>query len=92
MADILVIRPHTLPLSELRARVEALLYELGREYGVYGRWEGSVCRLTGSVIERGEVRLEADRVELELDLPGMARMFKGKIEGAILERVDKALA
>jgi putative polyhydroxyalkanoate system protein len=92
MADILVIRPHTLPLPELRGRIESLLYDLGREYGVFGRWEGGACRLTGAVIERGVIRLEADRVELEVDLLGMARMFKGKIEGAILERVEKVLA
>ncbi len=92
MADIWLVREHQLDKADLRARINGLLVELGRELGVSGRWEGDICTLKGTGIEKGEIRLGEGKVELDVTLQMMARMFKGVVEDKLVKRVDAILS
>ena len=92
MADIYIKKEHTLSDADVRERVNTLLSELGKEFGVVGTWEGNVCNIKGTGIDSGSVTISKESVELEISLQMMAKMFKGTIEGKILSKIDKLLA
>jgi putative polyhydroxyalkanoate system protein len=95
MATIELQRSHSLPIDEARKRAEELATSLEGKLGLKWRWEGE--RLVFDAPHgpakgtRGSVRVTGEEVSVEIDLPFLLRMLKGKVESRVKEKLDRLL-
>jgi putative polyhydroxyalkanoate system protein len=87
MAKLNIEQAHSLPLDEVKKRLEELANRLSTKYGIDAKWvsetEASLKR-TGVT---GTIKLAADKVAVLLDLSFALIPMKGKI----LERIQREL-
>jgi putative polyhydroxyalkanoate system protein len=95
MATIEVHRSHSLSREEVHKRAEELAKSLEEKLGLKWRWEND--RLVFDAPSgpakgtKGCVRLTEKDVAVEIDLPFLLRVLKGKIESKVEEKLDKLL-
>jgi putative polyhydroxyalkanoate system protein len=95
MATIEIKRSHSVPLEELKKKLDGMSGSLEAKYSVKGHWAGEDMLLEGSGMARGvkgRIRVDATQVLVELDLPLLLRPMKGQIEESIARKLDKSLA
>jgi len=90
MSTIKIHRKHNLDDTQIREHLQSLLEQFSSEYGIRHQWQGDMLELERSGA-KGFIRLQTGELELELKLGMLLRPFKGKIEHAILEYMDKNL-
>lgn len=95
MATIDICRPHGMTEEAARKRAEELARRLEVRRGVRWRWEGATLRLDAPAGPakgtRGAVRVDAETVRIELDLPILLRAMKGVVESKLHEKLDHVL-
>jgi putative polyhydroxyalkanoate system protein len=95
MATIEVRRSHSLPKDEARKRAEELAKSLEEKLGLEWRWNGEDLVFEAprgpAKGTKGRVRVLPAEVSVEIDLPFLLRMLKGKIESKVLEKLDRLL-
>ncbi|EJN37131.1 polyhydroxyalkanoic acid system family protein [Pseudomonas sp. NPDC089395] len=91
MTQISVERKHTLGREAARAKAEALVDKLTREYDLKATWSGDRVDVTRSGAN-GSVQIFDDSIRVELKLGMMLSMMSGTIKGEIERALDKALA
>jgi putative polyhydroxyalkanoate system protein len=95
MPTIEVRRSHVLPKEEARKRAEDLARSLEQKLGLEWRWEGDriVFGASGGVAKgtQGAVHVGEKEVRVEIDLPLLLRVMKGKVESKVQEKLDKLL-
>jgi len=100
MPEIKILVQHQLPAEEAAGRIKNLLTELKTQFGdkisdLRESWNGNSCQFSLSVqglAGSGTINVKAKEVEISLNLPFMAMMFKGKIEATIKERLKELLS
>lgn len=91
MADIDLVRPHTLGVTGARAAAESVAERLRAEFGVESVWEGDSLRVRGRGVDgRLEAGPETVRVTARLGL--LARPFRRSLEREIESELDRAVS
>jgi putative polyhydroxyalkanoate system protein len=88
MAKLTIEQSHSLPVDEVKRRLEDLANRLSAKYGIEAAWTGereATLKRTGV---SGKIQVQETRVNILLDLSFALLPIKGKIE----ERVKKELA
>jgi putative polyhydroxyalkanoate system protein len=91
MPTFTVVREHGQEAEQVRSAVEALAAELRREYGGDYAWQGDALRFAGRGVA-GAIRVEPERVTVEVELALLLRPLRGRIEDEVRQRLDRALA
>ena len=92
MAKLSIEQAHSLPLDEVRKRLEELANRLAAKYGIDAKWvserEASLKRTGVS----GKIQLGESKVAVLLDLSFALIPMKGKIQDRIQRELKSALA
>jgi putative polyhydroxyalkanoate system protein len=95
MATIDIRRAHTLAKDEARRRAEDLAKSMVDKLGLNWRWEGDHIRFeapSGAAKgTTGTVEVTDSLVRVQIDLPFLLRVLKGKVESKVNEKLDKVL-
>lgn len=91
MPTIRIRRSHHLPHDTVRAHVEELAEQLQQQLDASYHWEGDTLRFARSGAS-GFIEVKPDGVEVEVKLSMMLSPFKGKVEKAVTDYLDKSLA
>jgi|GEM_PF-1487241 putative polyhydroxyalkanoate system protein len=88
--DIQIKRSHSLTPEELKAKIQPLILETAKNYGLKYHWIGNNCKFEGQA--SGNLIINENIIQLNAKLTFAAKMFKGMIEKNINDMVEKALA
>ena len=95
MATIDISRPHTLPKDEAKKRAEELATSMQAKLNLQWRWEGDHIRFEApsgpAKGTTGTVAVSDSTVRVQIDLPFLLRMLKGKVESKVNERLAELL-
>jgi putative polyhydroxyalkanoate system protein len=95
MATIDVRRSHALPKEEAKKRAEQLASTMGQRFELDWRWEGDRIVFDAprgaAKGTRGTVDVGDKEVRVQIDLPFLLRMLKGKVESKVNEKLDALL-
>lgn len=91
MTQISVERKHTIGRDAARAKAQALVDRLSREYDLKASWDGDRVDVARSGAN-GSVHIGQDSIRVDLKLGMMMSMMSGTIKGEIERALDKALA
>ncbi|MGY2957405.1 putative polyhydroxyalkanoate system protein [Pseudomonas sp. TE6349] len=91
MTQISVERKHTLGRDAARAKAQALVDRLSREYDLKASWDSDRVDVARSGAN-GSVHIGQDSIRVDLKLGMMMSMMSGTIKGEIERALDKALA
>ena len=91
MTQISVERKHSLGREAARAKAEALVEKLSREYDLKADWQGDRVDVSRSGA-KGSVLIGEDSIRVELKLGMMLSMMSTSIQSGIERALDKALA
>ena len=94
MADLHIVRKHTLGLAKARKIAFAWAEQVERDFGMECTYEegrsADLVRFTRSGVE-GELQVTKDRFELDARLGFLLGAFKGRIEAEIVKTLDTLL-
>ena len=92
MPKLNIEHPHSLPLDEVKKRLQALADRLSAKYGIEAKWlsdrEASVKR-TGVT---GKITCTDEKVTVFLDLNFALTPLKGKVENRVKQELANVLA
>jgi putative polyhydroxyalkanoate system protein len=92
MAKLTIEQAHTLPIDEVKKRLQALADRLSEKYGIDARWvsdrEANVKRTGVS----GKITCTESKVTVALDLSFMLSPLKEKIEHRVRSELESTLA
>jgi putative polyhydroxyalkanoate system protein len=95
MATIDIRRPHALAKEEAKKRAEELATGLQAKLDLQWRWEGDHIRFEApsgpAKGTTGTVEVSDSIVRVQIDLPFLLRVLKGKIESKVNEKLDQVL-
>lgn len=91
MPTIRISRKHHLPHDAVRSQVEKLAGELQKQLDASYQWDGDTLRFSRSGAS-GAIEVKKDSVEVEVKLSMLLSPFKGKVEQAVSDYLDKGLA
>jgi putative polyhydroxyalkanoate system protein len=92
MAKLTIEHAHSLPLDEVKRRLEDLANRLSAKYGIEASWTNdreAALKRTGVT---GKIQVQDTRVSVLLDLSFALLPIKGKIEERIKRELAAALA
>lgn len=92
MAKLSIEQAHSLPLDEVKKRLEELAHRLSAKYGIEAQWTGdreATLKRTGVT---GKIALHETKVAVLLDLSFALLPMKGKIQERIARELKSALA
>ena len=100
MPKMNVAVPHKLNPDEAVRRIKNLVGDMKKQFGdritdLKEEWSGNNGQFAFKAMGfdvSGTVRVDADEVRIEGNLPFAASMFKGRIESTIQERASQLLA
>lgn len=92
--------PHELSQQEARSRLDRFAERLQQKFegqvsGLEQSWEGDTLRFqfkTYGIQLTGGIAVTENELNLDGELPFSAMMFRGKIESAIREQLEKLVA
>ena len=92
--------PHNLTPQEARSRLERFAESLQQKFedqvsDLQQSWEDDTLRFrfkTYGILLEGGIAVTDEELNLEGDLPFAAMMFRGKIESAIREQIERLVA
>ncbi len=91
MAKLSFEQTHSLPVAEVKKRLEALSAKLAEKYNIAAKWVGereAELKRTGVT---GKITLDEKRVQVVLDLSFALLPLKSKIEERIRTELEKNL-
>ena len=95
MATIDIRRTHTLAKDEAKKRAEELANGMQAKLDLQWHWEGDHIRFEASrgpaKGTTGTVEVTDSIVRVQIDLPFMLRVLKGKVESKVNEKLDQVL-
>jgi putative polyhydroxyalkanoate system protein len=92
MAKLSIEQAHSLPLDEVKKRLQELADRLSAKYGIDAQWTGereAALKRTGVT---GTIKVLDDKVTVLLDLSFALLPIKGKIQERIERELKSALA
>jgi len=95
MATIDIQRAHTLSKDEARKRAEALATAMKEKLGLAWSWQGDQILFEApsgpAKGTKGTVDVSDKLVRVQIDLPFILRVLKGKVESKVNEKLDEVL-
>ncbi len=95
MATIDISRTHTLARDEAKRRAEDLARSMDEKLGLTWRWEGDHIHFEApSGVAKGTtgtVEVTDSIVRVQINLPFLLRVLKGKVESKVNEKLDEIL-
>jgi putative polyhydroxyalkanoate system protein len=91
MADLKVVRKHTIGLKKAKVAAQKVADDLAQEYGMDSAWEGDVLRFTRSGVD-GQLTVTKDQVVLDAKLGFVLSAFRHRIEEHVNENFDRYFA
>jgi putative polyhydroxyalkanoate system protein len=95
MATIDIRRTHTLAKDEAKKRAEELAKAMETKLDLQWRWEGDHIRFEAprgpAKGTSGTVEVTDSSVRVQIDLPFMLRVLKGKVESKVNEKLSQVL-
>jgi putative polyhydroxyalkanoate system protein len=91
MADIRMIKYHSLPMAQARTLVQKAADDLAEEYDLTSQWAGNTLRFRRSGVQ-GEMRVTESEIDLEVTLGFLLKAFKSKFVEHIEHNFDRLLA
>jgi putative polyhydroxyalkanoate system protein len=95
MATIDVKRFHKLAKDEAKKRAEELAKSMEEKFSLVWKWEGDTIQFDApkgaAKGTKGIVQVSEKDVHVQIDLPFMLRVLKGKIESKVNEKLDALL-
>jgi putative polyhydroxyalkanoate system protein len=91
MADIKMIKYHSLPMPQARALVQRAADNLAQEYDLVSKWAGNTLHFRRSGVQ-GEMSVSASEIHLEVTLGFLLKAFKAKFVEHIEHNFDTLLA
>lgn len=88
MASIDIRHPHTLGAADARAAVERVAARMQEKFGIQHAWNGNALDFSGSGAS-GRVTLGTGAVHLNMKLGFPVSMFRGSIESAIHDYLER---
>lgn len=92
MAKLNIEQTHTLPLDEVRRRLQELADRLSTKYGINATWTNDREAKLKRTGVSGVITLADDKVAVLLDLSFALIPMKGKIQERIARELKSALA
>jgi putative polyhydroxyalkanoate system protein len=92
MAKLNIEQAHTLPIDEVKKRLQELADRLSAKYGIDAKWTNdreATLKRTGV---SGIIKVAEDKVAVLLDLSFALLPMKGKIQERIARELKSALA
>lgn len=91
--------PHQLGEQEALSRIKGMLGDAKQQYGnqitdLHEQWNGNAGEFSLKAMGfslAGTLRVDADKVAIDGDLPWAAKPFQGTIEATIRERAERLL-
>jgi putative polyhydroxyalkanoate system protein len=90
MADIKLVRPHSLPLAKAKALAQKTADALAEEYDLTSEWHGDTLRFHRSGVN-GHMHVTDSEIRLDVTLGFLLKAFKGKIAGHIERHFDELM-
>ena len=90
MPTVRISRTHHLDHDQVRTLVEKLADELHKQLDADYHWDGDVLRFSRTGAS-GTIVVKPASVEVEVKLSMLLSPFKGKVEQAVSEYLDKEL-
>lgn len=87
MPKINVTHPHTVPAAEARQKLERLGQDLSDKYGLTSRWISDTVAEVKRTGVTGTIKIEAQRVLVDLDLSFALSPIKGTVETRIKDEL-----
>ena len=91
MADLKVVRKHTIGLKKAKVAAQKVADDLAQEYGMDSAWDGDVLRFTRSGVD-GQLSVTKDQVVLDAKLGFVLSAFRHRIEEHVNENFDRYFA
>ncbi|MBZ0250228.1 MAG: polyhydroxyalkanoic acid system family protein [Burkholderiales bacterium] len=91
MADIDLKRIHHLGMKAARHAADEMAADLGRKFGLAGRWEGNVLHFDRPGVT-GKLALTEKDLHLTVTLGFLLKALRGSIERAVHEELDSLFA
>ncbi len=92
MPKFTIEQPHALPLAEAKTRLESFLSRMASKMGGTYAWSSDTDAAIKHSLATAAVKIEAQKVKVDVD-GGMAlSLVRAKIEGKIREALADALA
>lgn len=90
MADVDVVRSHSLGLDGARSAVEQVAQKLEDDLGVDYRWAGNTLEFDGEGAE-GNIEVEEGVVRVSIDLPMFLQPMRSRVEAEAEKYLDRYL-
>jgi putative polyhydroxyalkanoate system protein len=90
MPDISIRREHALGVRKAKIIMDKMAERLAEEYDLETQWEGDMLRFRRGGIA-GNMRVEDNLLEIDMDVGMMLRPFRGQIEEHLHTALDKML-
>ena len=95
MATIDISRPHSLSKDDAKKRAEELAKSMEAKLDLKWKWEGDHIRFeapSGAAKgTTGTVEVSDSSVRVQIDLPFLLRVLKGKVESKVNEKLTELL-
>jgi putative polyhydroxyalkanoate system protein len=91
MADIELIKHHSLPLAAARALVQQTADDLAKEYHLVSHWTGNTLHFTRTGIQ-GQMQVTESEIRLEVTLGFLLKLLKAKFVESIDRNFETLLA
>jgi putative polyhydroxyalkanoate system protein len=91
MADIRMIKYHSLPMTQARALVQQAADDMAEEYDLTSQWAGNTLHFRRSGVQ-GEMRVTDSEIDLEVTLGFLLKAFKSKFVEHIEHNFERLLA
>jgi putative polyhydroxyalkanoate system protein len=91
MADIRMIKYHSLPMTQARALVQKAADDMAEEYDLTSQWAGNTLHFRRSGVQ-GEMRVTESEIDLEVTLGFLLKAFKSKFVEHIEHNFERLLA
>lgn len=87
MADIEIRKSFTMPIGKARKAAQSVVEELSNQYNIPYEWNGDVLTFQKTGI-KGELRLSPKKIEIDITLGLVARIFKEPMRSEIEKNID----
>jgi putative polyhydroxyalkanoate system protein len=91
MADIKLVRSHSLPIAKAKQIVQTVADDLGEEYNLTSDWRGDTLHFRRQGVD-GTMRVTDSQIGLDVTLGFLLKPFKSKLLDHIERTFDRLLA
>lgn len=90
MADIKLVRKHTLSIAQAKKIAQKAADDLAEEYDLESEWDGDTLNFSRSGVN-GSMDVTPAEIRLDVSLGFLLKPFKAKFEQHISHRLDELL-